>query len=123
MTPYRTGSAVLGELDFFDPHETKKTPGAGNHQNLRSDVFFQSLTFGRRKQFITSSDLRSCSPHLLLIMIPSKYESFMKRALCEPRFLSILLLLYMFDEVDNKPGRGNKESILTGWCIIRRNYL
>ena len=77
MTPYRTGSAVLGELDFFDPHETKKTPGAGNHQNLRSDVFFQSLTFGRRKQFITSSDLRSCSPHLLLIMIPFKCESFM----------------------------------------------
>jgi len=46
-------------------------------------------------------------------MIPSMCESFMKRALCEPRFLSILLLLYMFDEVDNKPGRGNKESILT----------
>ena len=35
----------------------------------------------------------------------------------------LILILYVFDEVNQKPGRGNIESILTGRCIVLRDNL
>ena len=35
----------------------------------------------------------------------------------------LIVFLDVFDEVDNEPGRGNEEGILTGRCIVHRSNL
>ena len=35
----------------------------------------------------------------------------------------LIVFLDMFNEVDNEPGRGNEEGILTGRCIVHRSNL